>query len=100
MKKRKQQALSEHRAAKQKVYADKQKGQWSVCKDMGAKRASPLVAVRRPEKGPKGQRKLSVATQPAEIDSILRKAYGNIYAGNAANKDKLCKQIQGRYQYG
>ena len=41
-----------------------------------------MVAVRRVERGSRGQQIGTIATTPKEIDSIIRKAYGKIYKGN------------------
>ena len=44
--------------------------------------ATPLVAVRRKQKGFRDQQVGSIATSPKEVDSIIRKEYGAIYKGN------------------
>ena len=47
-----------------------------------------MVVVKRQEKGPKAQTKGTVATNPKEVDAIVRKAYGRICAGNVKNFEK------------
>ncbi len=49
----------------------------------------PLIALRRKEKGPRGQPKGSITTDPDEVDEIIRKAYGKIYDGNTKEPEKL-----------
>ena len=44
--------------------------------------ATPLVAVRRKQRGFRGQQTGTIATSPKEVDSIIRKEYGAIYKGN------------------
>ena len=41
-----------------------------------------MVAVRRKEKGPRGQPAGTIATSPQEVDGIIRRVYGAIYKGN------------------
>ena len=56
--------ILESKASNQQIYATTGKGQWEVCKDLGKQSASTLIAVKRSEKGPKGQAKNTVATDP------------------------------------
>ena len=44
--------------------------------------AASSVAVRRVERGSRGQQIGTIATTPKEIDSIIRKEYGKIYKGD------------------
>ena len=44
--------------------------------------ATPLVAVRRKQKGFRGQQVGTIATSPKKVDSIIRNEYGAIYKGN------------------
>ena len=69
----------------------KNKGQRSLCKEIGPKGANPLVALKRPSKGPNGQPKNSVTTKRMEIDAIIREACGKIYVGNSEDGEKLEK---------
>ena len=73
-------AILDEKECTKKLFSVNNKGQWSLCKELGAKRANPLIAVERTSKGPKGQPKNSFATDPKEIDAIIREAYGRIYA--------------------
>ena len=67
---------------KDKLYRIRGKGQWTLAKNIGGKSLSPLNAVRRKEKGPKGEPKGSIATRQKEVDQIARAAYTKIYKGN------------------
>ena len=69
--KHKAEAERKEREAQQKRYAEKGGGQWKICKDLGKNVAAPLVAVKRPSMGPKGEAKGTVATAPREVDSII-----------------------------
>ena len=66
--------------------AEKGGGQWKICRDLGKNTAAPLVAVKRPGRGPKGEAKGTVATHPKEVDGIIRSVYGKIYKGNCKNQ--------------
>ena len=68
-----------------------------MCIDMGSSITAPLMALMRPEKGPRGQPKGSVTTSPAEIDAIIRKTYGKIYAGNVTNQEEKTEQYLEKY---
>ena len=76
--KHKAKAEKAEREAQQRRYADKGGGQWKICRDLGKNTAAPLVAVKRPSCGPKGEAKGTVATAPKEVDAIIRKVYGKI----------------------
>ena len=82
-------AVMERNVNKQKLFAAKGKGQWDLCKELGAKRTSPLIAVKRPSEGKQKQAKGTVATNPNEVDEILRKVLDKIYDGNAKEGGKL-----------
>ena len=58
----------------------------------------PLIALRRKEKGPRGQPKGGITTDPDEVDKIIREAYGNIYDGNSKQPEKLRDEYLKRYQ--
>ena len=45
----------------------------------------PLLFVERPDVGPQGQPKGSIATDPREVDSIFTRAWQAIYKGNVSN---------------
>ena len=83
--------------AKQKTYEEKGRGPWRLARDMSSNFAAPMTAVRRCERGPNGEAKGTVATQPREVDSIVRKIYGKIYAGNSNNQAKLAKDYMREY---
>ena len=53
--KHKKQAVEEDKAAKDNKYKDKSKGQWALARDATGKRAPPLCAAVRTERGPAGQ---------------------------------------------
>ena len=86
-------AIDEDNKCKQKIYQAKEKGHWDLAKELGTKGASPMTAVKRPKRGPEGQAKGTVATNPKEVDAIVRDAYGRIYAGNI----KDGKEMTSRY---
>ena len=83
--------MAEHSANKQKLFAAKGKGPWDLCKELGAKRTSPLIAVKRPSQGKQKQAKGTVATNPNEVDEILRDVLDKIYDGNAKEGGILMK---------
>ena len=60
----------------------KQEKKWKIARDLEQTTTSPLLAVRRKRTGPHGQAKGTIATQPMEVDAIVRAEYGKIYAGN------------------
>ena len=60
-------AINESKLRKQKLYEAKARGHWDLCKELGTKtRASPIIAVNLQKKGPKGQAKGTVATDPTK----------------------------------
>ena len=73
-------------------YSEKSGGQLQICKDKGSTFAAPLVAVKRMEAGSAGQAKGTIATSPAEVDSILRKVLDNIYDGSTKDPRKTAKE--------
>ena len=83
----------------QKVYAMKGSGQWNLMKSMERKgHVKPLVALRRKTKGPRGQPKGSVTTDPDEVDGIIREAYGKIYDGDVKDQEKLKEEYFEEYK--
>lgn len=78
----KKKAAEEHRKANSQIYKREGKGQRDLHRRLKGETAAPLVAVRRVEKGPRGQQIRTIATTPKEIDSIIRKGYWKIYKGN------------------
>ena len=71
---------------RQKRFAAKGKGQWEISKSMRGESASPLTALRRKTRGPRGQAPGTITTDPKEVDAIVRGTSGKIYAGNINNK--------------
>ena len=57
-----------------------------------------MVAATRPKRGPEGQAKGTVATNPREVDSIVRGNLGKIYAGNAKNGSKMTQDYMEDYK--
>ena len=49
--------------------------------------ATPMIAARRRRKGPRGQPKGSITTDPNEVDAVCRELYGAIYKGNTADPE-------------
>ena len=45
-----------------------------------------------PKEDRKDNLKKAVATNPTEIDGIIRDAYGNIYVGNVSDGEKTTEQ--------
>ena len=64
---------------------------------MGSKITAPLIALKRQEQRQKGQPKGTVATSPAEIDAIIRKTYGKIYAGNVMGQEQKTEEYMDKY---
>ena len=58
----------------------------------------PLIALRRKRKGPRGQPKGSIRTDPDEVDQIIRDAYGKIYEGNSKDQTKLMQDYFEEYE--
>ena len=72
----------------QELYAIKGKGQWHLMKHMTSNvQSKPLIALKRKVKGPSGLPTHSVATDPKEMDAIIRAAYGKIYDGNVKDQE-------------
>ena len=95
--KHRKKAAQDMKKTKAKIHEAKNGGQWAMCKDMGGNSTAPLIALKRQEKGPKGQPKGTVATSPTEIDAIIRKAYGKIYKGNAKDQEKKAEEYMQKY---
>ena len=65
---------------------------------MRAESASPLAALKRKVRGPRGQAPGTITTDPKEVDEIVREAYGKIYAGNVKDVDKMIKKYLKDYK--
>ena len=48
--------------------------------------ATPMIASRRKKKGPRGQLKGTITTDPKEVDEICRYVYGAIYKENTKDR--------------
>ena len=87
-------AVGQQEKEDQQLYAMKGKGQWNLMRSMvGKGHVKALTALRRIVKGPRGQPKGSVTTDPEEVDAIIRAAYGKIYDGNVKDQEKLRENI-------
>lgn len=59
-----------------------------------------MTAVGKLERGPQGQAVGTIGTSPKEVDAIVRKTYGKIYAGNCSDQRALAeKYIKDYDQY-
>ena len=85
-------AFDEDKCERAKKYQIKSKGQWILAKDVGGKKAPPLCAAIRTEKGPAGQPPGTVATEGKEVDSIVRKVYEAIYKGNLKDQQAMVEK--------
>ena len=81
-------AFKHEEAEKDNIYRIEGKGHWSLAKSVGSKTLPPLTAVKRKQKGPKGEPVGSIATAQGEVDAIVRKAYDEIYVGSKANQEQ------------
>ena len=84
--KQKRKAMVENEKVRTQMYKAKDKGQWELHKQMKEDQSIQLVAVRRKEKGPRGQPAGTIATSPQDVDGIIRKVYGGIYKGNLGGR--------------
>ena len=62
--KQRRKAIIENERVRTQMYKAKDKGQWELHKQMKEDQSIPLVAVRRKEKGPRGQPAGTIATSP------------------------------------
>ena len=83
---------------RRKLYEVKGRGQWNLNQDMGKKEAAPLLAVKRPKVGPRGQPKGTITTSPKEVDQITRDAYGKIYKGNVDDQEGTAEKYIKEYK--
>ena len=67
------------------------------CRDLVKNVAAPLVAVQRPNMGPKGEAKDTVATSPKEVHIIIRRVYGKIYKANCEDQNETTRNYIERY---
>ena len=77
----KDKSLRQKRDEQAAKVADNVYGKKHMAKRFDAKRARPLIALRRVERGPAGQAVGSIATNPAEVDSIITECWQKVYAG-------------------
>ena len=91
-------AKAEEEKAKKEAYMLKSNGQWKLAKRTVANKITrPLEAVRRQKTGPEGQAKGTVTVNPAEVDEVIREAYGKIYKGNSTDQEKLVQLYAEKY---
>ena len=57
-----------------------------------------MTCVKRDREGPKGQPEGTYATDPAEVDEIIRKAWGGIFRGNCDNPHKQAALFMQQYK--
>ena len=81
----KEEAAKSQKDLKQRMYQSKANGVAEITRDMKSAVTSPLTVVRRVATGPQGQLKGTVATDPHEVDEIVRTTMTKIYDGNASN---------------
>ena len=89
--KHKEKAEQEQTRKRAATYAEKGKGQWNICKDLAGNYAAPLVAVKRPKMGKKGQAAGTIATSLKEVDGIIRYTLGEVYDGNAGDPERTAR---------
>ena len=96
----KKKALTKKNNDKQMLYSQKGKGQWEISMSMRGDTASPLAALRRKIKRPRGQQPGAITTDPEEVDGITRSTYGKIYEGNVQEKKvgKLVEDYMTKYK--
>ena len=61
--------------------------------------APPLQFMTRDVAGPMGQPAGTTATNPLEVDSIIRRAYDHIYKGNVTDLKEHAKDFVSKYSY-
>ena len=64
---------------------------------IGRKAAQPLTHLRRDKAGPRGEPIGTYATQPAEVDGILRRAWRAIFRGNLEDQHKAAAKFLAKY---
>ena len=64
---------------------------------MWGKKLPPLHAVQSVEKGPNEEAVGTIATEANEVDSIVRKAYDKIFAGNKGNQQEATEEYMKEY---
>lgn len=74
----KKKGKQENQRCKHVLYQSKPDGTTVLGRSLKKNNATPLLAVRRTEKGPIGQQKGSITTNLDDIDEIVRKQYGRI----------------------
>ena len=94
-----QKAVRKQKEVDQKLFEQKGKGHWHFMKSMQNRtNAKALIALRRTTKGPRGQPKGSITTDPEELDQIIREAYGKIYDGNSKDQEGLKEAYLRKYE--
>ena len=59
--------------------------------------AKPLMYVERREEGPNGQRPGTIATDPIEVDAIVRKAWNKVYDGDGKDQERQAIKYLAKY---
>ena len=80
-------SVEEYRKAQYEAYQTKGKGICDLHRPLRKDPATPLVAVRRKQKGGLNQKAGTIATSPKEVDAIIRGEYGRIYEGHHPTRD-------------
>ena len=83
----KKKAMDKQGKERQQLCSMKGEGQWEISKSMRVDAATPLAALIRKVRGPRGQPFGTITTDAKEVDEIIRETYGEIYAGNAKQSD-------------
>ena len=72
--------------ALKEALASKSSGVNTACRILRPAAARPLHAVKRTEPGANGEPTGSITTDPTQVDEEVRRAWANIYKGNAAGR--------------
>ena len=67
---------------------------------MNGPRAPPLRYLKRDQVGPRGQKPGTTTTLPGEMDSILRRKWGEVYRGNQDDLNRGSDLFIGKYNDG
>ena len=82
--------------AKEKM-EDTTKGTKHISRRIDKEAAKPLMYVQRTEPGPNGQKPGTVATEPKEVDKIVRKAWSKVYDGSIGDQDRQAISYLAKY---
>ena len=97
---KKRKAMGKQEKERQKLFAMKGKGQWEISKSVRGDVATPLGALRRKVRGPRGQPPGTITTDLKEVYEMIKKTYGAIHAGNAkeGNVKKMVDDNMEKYR--